>query len=420
MANLPPIAVFIGFFPKISETWFVEQITSLIDLGVDVRLFAFNRGLPIDISKKVRDYRLMEKVTYLDFPQSRLRRFARVPFLVLKLLFNKPSALRKVFAPGFGHTPSFKYLFWTAPLVGRVEECAVVHCHFGMIANKYLVIKEILGLPQPLVATFHGQDSSKFIQQKGPQVYDQLKKEISLLLPVTNEMRDRLVRFGFSPDRARVSFMSGIVVNEIRFEERKYLPEEKFKIIFVGRFVEKKGVPDLLRALALVVKKHPNVEAHIFGGGDDVELNKEIERIVIDEGLAGNVIFYGMRPNDEVRVALYGAHLSVQLSKTAKNGDTDDLPVAILEAQATGLPTLTTRHVGIPDGVEDGSTGFLVPEGDYVAASEKILYYIEHPDIIPRMSRCARKFMEDKFDLIAIDKELIGYYKQLISSGKVI
>jgi colanic acid/amylovoran biosynthesis glycosyltransferase len=349
------VAFFIGVFPKISETWFIEQVTSLIDLGVDVRLFAFERGTAADVSDKVHAYRLLERTTYLDIPKKHSDRLFGAAAALLQVIIRRPRAIPRIFAQsrGKGVSSFLKYLFWARPLLGKIERYPIVHCHFGMIANRYLILKDVLDLRQPFVTTFYGQDSSKYIKAKGVHVYDRLKRECALILTMTDEMTERLVAMGFPHGRVRTHY-TGIVLANYTFTERVYVSPQPFLIAFIGRFVEKKGIPDLLRAFSFVIEKNPQAELHLFGGGDDAALNAEIDRLVREHRLELKTVFHGLTPNVRVLEELTRMHLIVQLSRTATNGDTDDLPVALLEGQASGLPAVTTRHVGIPDGIEDG------------------------------------------------------------------
>jgi len=164
-------------------------------------------------------------------------------------------------------------------------------------------------------------------------------------------------------------------------------------------------------------KKYPHIELHIVGDGDDEKYNTEIQKAYVESNLGGRAIFRGPIPYDELQNVYGDMHLMVQLSKTAQNGDTDDLPVVLLEGQASGLPVLTTNHVGITDGLIDGKTGFMVAEGDYVAAAQKILYFIENPNSVSQMGKNARVLMEDRFDLIEIDKKLITLYEGLLKKS---
>lgn len=405
------VAAFIGIFPKISESWFIEQTIPLIAFGADVRIFAFRRGGVADVSEKVRKAGLMERVTYLDAPQSLFWRLLFAPFLILKVAFIKPSVLRNIFGnPGRART--LEYLFWIAPLLGKIESCNVVHCHFGMVANKFIIIKDILGLKQPFVTTFYGQDSSKYIQSKGPYVYDRLKKECAMTLTMTNEMTERFISMGFPKDRVRTHY-TGVSPESYNVTVHTYDPHRVFNMIFVGRFVDKKGIPDVLHAVALVARRHADIMLHVVGGGGTPEFHADVDRLVRELDISPYVKFYGIKPHAEMLGMLKDMELMVQLSKTALDGDTDDLPFVLLEAGESGLPVLTTRHVGIPDAIKDGETGFLVPPGDYRAAAEKIVYLIEHPLRVHEMSVAVHQFVDATFGLERLNKRLFELYSSL-------
>lgn len=408
------VAAFIGVFPKISESWFIEQTIPLITLGADVRIFAFQRGGKEDISEKVRNAGLMERVTYIDAPRSLISRLIAAPFLLLKVALLKPGALMRVFAPP-GKTLSLEYLFWVAPLLGKIESCEVIHCHFGMVANKFIIIKDILGLKQPFVTTFYGQDSSKYIKSKGPQVYDRLKKECAMTLTMTNEMTERFVGSGFPRNRVRTHY-TGVSPESYTVTIHAYDPSCVFNMIFVGRFVNKKGIPDMLRAIALVAEQQKNIMLHVVGGGGTPEFHADIERLTTELGVSPYVKFYGVKSHKETLGMFKDMQLMVQLSKTAPDGDTDDLPFVLLEAGESGLPAVTTKHVGIPDAVEDGETGFLVPEGDYRAVTEKIVYLIKHPDRVREMSVAVHQFVDRTFGLERLNKRLFELYLSLLGA----
>lgn len=408
--NKIKIAFFIGNFPKISESWFIEQLTALLDMGLDIDIFAFDRGEAKDISDLVLKYQLLDKTTYLEFPKNHLRRICLIIKYFFKILILKPNLLLKIFRYGCksGDIFSGKYLLYVGPLLNKIDKYQVIHCHFGMIANRYLKIREIMSLEQKLITTFYGQDSSKYIKAKGLRVYDNLKKYCDIFLLMTEEMKERFIKLGFPKEKLFVHY-TGLNIDHYNFQQRKYDGKDIFKIVSVGRFVEKKGFEDLLRAVAIVFKNFPKIELNVVGGGDDEYFERLLD-LAKNLGLSKNVIFHGMISHDEMIGLLSRVHLMVQLSKTAQDGDTDDLPFVLLEGQMTGLPVISTRHVGIPDGIMDGNSGFLVPEGDFNAAADKILYFINQSNKISEFSLFAHNFVKNKFDLSKINSNLKGIY----------
>lgn len=90
------------------------------------------------------------------------------------------------------------------------------------------------------------------------------------------------------------------------------------------------------------------------------------------------------------------------------------MTTAALQALATGMPVIATRHSGFPDLVQDGESGFLVAEGDYEALAEKILYMIDHPELWPSFGRAGRRHIEEKFNSATLINKQIEIYKDLL------
>ncbi|MCK5510467.1 glycosyltransferase [Candidatus Parcubacteria bacterium] len=407
------IAFFIGAFPAISESWFIEQLAGLIDMGAKIDIFSFKKGGKGNISEKVQKYDLINKTTYLEYPNSWFKRISIGLYFFLKIILLKPSVIFNYYIYTRSNKQKFtlKYLFWIGPIVNKINNYYLIHCHFGMIGNRFLIIRKILKLKQKIVVTFYGQDSSKYIQQKGLRVYDNLKRESSYFLLMTQEMKERFVKLEFPVEKLLVHY-TGVNMDNYIFNFKTFKRPNVFRIITVGRFVEKKGLEDALRAIKIAVKEYNNIELNIVGGGEK-EYKDKLMKMVSEMGLEKNVKFLGLLPHQETISLFRKMHVMLQMSKRAKNGDTDDLPFVILESQASGLPVITTRHVGIPDGICDKKTGYIVREGDYNEASEKIMYLINNPELLQNFSYSAAKFVKNKFDLKKLNQKLIFLYKSL-------
>src|SRR5207248_73103 len=132
-------------------------------------------------------------------------------------------------------------------------------------------------------------------------------------------------------------------------------------------------------------------------------------------GLQSNVFLHGAKDSEFVRQRMAAAHAFVLPSVTAEDGDQEGTPVSLMEAQASGLPVLSTRHSGIPEVVRDGETGFLLPERDVAALAEKTLFLIEHPEICLRMGARGREHVEAQFDIRKLNRDLAGLYEQTMA-----
>ena len=199
--NANKIAFVIGIFPVVSETWLISQVTDLIDRGVDVELYVFKNGERENISDKFFDYNLDKRVHSAEMPLDPFVRVFRAVPKILHILFARPSLLRKIFdVKKYGADAySLKNLFWIEPFLGMNAE--VVHCHFGTVALRYLRVREILGLPQQFLTTFYGVDVSGVFRKKGRNVYQKLIHTCARFLVMSNNMKERILPYGFLAEK---------------------------------------------------------------------------------------------------------------------------------------------------------------------------------------------------------------------------
>ena len=107
------------------------------------------------------------------------------------------------------------------------------------------------------------------------------------------------------------------------------------------------------------------------------------------------------------------SHIFILSSITAKDGDQEGQGLVLQEAQAMGLPILSTYHNGIPEGVVDKKSGFLVPERDVDALADRLNYLIEHPNTWQDMGKTGREFVEKKYDIKKLNQKLVEIYQRL-------
>jgi colanic acid/amylovoran biosynthesis glycosyltransferase len=309
------IAFVVGSFPAVTETFIIDQVADLIDRGIDVEIFSFRKGDVADVSPRYHEYRLADRTRYLNFPDSKITRIFRALPLLVQLMFYPVVLGRMLNMKKYGaDAGSLKLLFWSAPFVGRSFD--LYHCHFGPMANRFLVIRDILGIKEKFITTFYGYDASLIFRRQA-KPYERLKKEGSLFLAMSQNMKDRLVAQGFPTDQVLVQPV-GINPGQYPFKER-IGHDGSIEIISVGRLVAKKGFADLLDALAIVKQKSSkSFRCTIVGSGP---LNDELRARREKLGLQNEVVFAGQQPVDKI-VSLFGSmDFYVQASKTALDGD---------------------------------------------------------------------------------------------------
>ncbi len=250
------VAFVVGLFPAVSETFIIDQVAGLLDRDIDVEIFSFKRGVKDErgqrenISSKYFRYKMGKRMHYLNMPENKAARTILALPKILRLLFLSPRELfRALDFKKYGRDAlCLKLLFWSAPFAGKKFD--LVHCHFGVVAERFMIVRNILNWFPRFVTTFYGFDASKIFAEQPPTVYSELKRESSLFFTMSQNMKERLIAHGF-PEEKIVVHPAGINIDEYVFRERKIKEGDPVNIVSVGRFVEKKGFDDLLMTLAL-------------------------------------------------------------------------------------------------------------------------------------------------------------------------
>jgi colanic acid/amylovoran biosynthesis glycosyltransferase len=164
------------------------------------------------------------------------------------------------------------------------------------------------------------------------------------------------------------------------------------------------------------LKKYPYIEYKIAGDG---HLKNALQKLIEDLKVSNNVKLLGWQRQDQVIELLRESDILLAPSVTSQNGDREGIPVAIVEALAGGLPVLSTLHSGISEAVQNGESGFLVPERDADALAEKLEYLIEHSELWPEMGRKGRSYVEEHYDIEKLNDRLVEIYQRLLE-GKLL
>jgi glycosyltransferase involved in cell wall biosynthesis len=171
-------------------------------------------------------------------------------------------------------------------------------------------------------------------------------------------------------------------------------PARPVMLLSVGRAVAKKGYDDLLAALALLPKDLAWRLVHIGGGALAGKLEEEAARL----GLAERIEWRGARPQPEVLAAYRAADIFMLAAKIAPDGDRDGLPNVLMEAQSQGLACIATALSGIPELIEDGETGLLVPPADPAALAASLARLIADPASRARLGAAGERRVRREFD----------------------
>jgi len=132
-------------------------------------------------------------------------------------------------------------------------------------------------------------------------------------------------------------------------------------------------------------------------------------------GIFKDVHFMGFLSQSELLKLYASSHLLLHPSETLPNQDQEGVPNSVLEAMATGLPVVATRHGGIPEAVEDGRNGFLLNEEDHVGLANAMEQITRSPDLMREMGLRARSTIVNRFAQDAQIDQLESFYEEAIS-----
>ena len=245
----------------------------------------------------------------------------------------------------------------------------------------------------PLVVHFHGADAHTVaVLEAEGRCYPELFGSAAAVVAGSRHLANRLVELGCPREK--------IGINHHGVDTRKFGPGDAERnppvFVAVGRFVEKKAPHLTLLAFSRVVAGAPDARLVMIGDGGLLEACRILARAL---GVAHAVRFLGAQPADVVAETMRGARAFVQHCVKPSNGDAESFGIVFAEAGACGLPSVGTRHDGIPEVVVDGETGLLVDEYDVSGMADAMSRLVADATLAGRLGRQARSRVCALFDL---------------------
>jgi colanic acid/amylovoran biosynthesis glycosyltransferase len=295
---------------------------------------------------------------------------------------------------------------------------SLIHAHFGVEGVYALPLARQMKIP--LVTTFHGFDATLSTAAlltspawaNYPLFRRRLARQGDLFLCASSFIRDRVLAMGFPAARTRVHYI-GVDCRAIRPRDPC---EETPTILHVARLVEVKGARYLIRAFGALASRHMDAQLVLIGDGP---LKRPLQALARSLALQDRVRFLGALPHSEVLTWMRRAAMLVLPSVRTATGRVEGLGMVLLEAAATGLPVIGSRIGGIPEGVLDGETGFLVPERDAGALAARMGDLLHDPAMRLRLGAQARAHVERNFDLDRQTGVLEDFYDSVLPNRSI-
>ncbi|MCK4303034.1 MAG: glycosyltransferase [Candidatus Eisenbacteria sp.] len=292
----------------------------------------------------------------------------------------------------------------------REQRASLIHAHMGWEGVRALPIARAAALP--LVTSFYGRDAGVLPRFPWWRLrFRQLFKQGAAFFVEGPHLGQTLQALGCPAAKIHILHL-GIQTKRIPFARRAPGADGSVEILVSASMRSKKGVPAAVGAFAAMASQFPKARLRILGDGPQRML---VEERIRRHRLNSRVTLEGYVSYERHLQALERAHIFLAPSRTSPSGDTEGgAPVSIIEAQAAGLPIISTHHADIPEVVEDGGSGLLSPEFDNDALARNLQWMLEHPQHWPAMGRAGRERVEREFDADLQAKAATVLYRSLI------
>ncbi|MCF8464384.1 MAG: glycosyltransferase [Flavobacteriales bacterium] len=247
------------------------------------------------------------------------------------------------------------------------ENVNVILAEFGTMGNRLVPISKMTGIP--MVCIFYGYDAwNRDVLNEVD--YCDLFESAEKLIGVSNDICEKLKDLGCPVEK--IQYLPCYVdLNLFTPVKRDY---EKLNLLAVGRFSSTKAPHLTILAFNEVIKCIPDATLTMVGGDEDGESYEFCVSLIRSLQLEQKVRLKGKLSAKEVMLCMQEATIFVQHSITTPiRGDKEGTPVAVMEAMASGLPVVATRHAGIAEIIEHGQTGILVDEFDFRSMAKEVV-----------------------------------------------
>jgi colanic acid/amylovoran biosynthesis glycosyltransferase len=396
------IALLVPQFPKLSETFIVRKLLGLLDHGTDVFIVC-NQSLREDWAHlPLAEQRVLKpRVIVTPRPRSLSRGILSAARLFFRCLTGNPlGTLRYVSQSSTTSLPRvLRQLYFDAELIALKPD--IVHFEFGAIAVGRMHLKQVLGCR--VIVSFRGHDLN-FVGLDQPDFYSDVWRTADAVHLLGNDLWARAQKRGCPPSISHVLIPPAIDLQ--RFDCGSRLSEEVIgtnsrpaRLLSVGRLHWTKGHEFVMSSVRILIDSGLSIQLRIVGGGDSLEAAAFCRRQLELEDV---VTLVG--PISPAQVIEEMADADVLVNGSVSEGFCN----TVIEAQAMKLPVVASDAGGLPENVDDGVTGFVVPRRDPVAMANKLGLLIDDSALRQEMGKAGRKRVEALF---RVDDQIRAFEK---------
>jgi colanic acid/amylovoran biosynthesis glycosyltransferase len=389
----PRVAYVMSRFPKLTETFVLYEMLAMERLGFQISIYPLLRQREPVMHAEVQ--RLVQRARFLPFLSGpiiraqlhHLRQRPRAYLSTLALIVRANMGSLNYLGGALAIFPKVAYLARLATAEG-IEH---IHCHFASHpAAAGLIMHRLTGIPFSFTA--HGSDlhvDRHMLREKVAQ---------AAFVVTISEYNRRLILDHCGGQVAEKTVVIHSGVDTQVFRPRGQPPEvaSPFTIACIGRLMEVKGQSYLIEACRVLAAKDVEFVCHVVGEGPD---SRKLEQLVASAGLQARVNFVPPLNREQIAELLRRVDVLVAPSVRTRAGRREGIPVVLMEAMASGVPVVASQISGIPELVDDGLSGVLVPPGDAELLAKAIHSLYSDPDLRLRLGAAGREKVLAAFDM---------------------
>jgi glycosyltransferase involved in cell wall biosynthesis/Ser/Thr protein kinase RdoA (MazF antagonist) len=390
-----PIAYIMSRFPKLTETFILREMLELEKQGESLLVFPLLHSNESLVHEELKN--LKAKVTFTSFLSLAilsanfyfLKRSPRQYFKILGSVLKENLGSWNLFMGAIGIFPKSVYY------AKRMEQEGVGHIHAHYATHPALsafIIHELTSIPFSFTAHAHDifiRDRLKMLETKIKKaefvvtVSHYNKQYLRKLYPDIPEGKIHVIRCGIDPQS---------------FQKKEHSKKSKaLTILSIGSLQPYKGQKHLINACAILKRKmEKDFQCLIIGEGKE---RKELEHMIESRGLFNKVKLLGGQSQEKVKEFLSRADIFVLPSVVAPNGQVEGLPVVLMESMASGLPVVVSDLTGVPELVENNTSGLLVTPSDEIQLADAIIRLAEDELLRKTLGQNAKKKVAQDFQI---------------------
>lgn len=391
-------------FPSLIQPWLVNHLVQIIRHGGDNRIVSRREEQDV-FTDAIVENNLLEKYCCIGDNKAEWVAFY-VKAMADSQLRQRTQQLMQHYQPGARSLKHKLFDRLASPAFAHTPD--IIHCHSEPAGTRF--IKLIQASRAPMVMTFHGLPPVGVTP-----ISDQQRKEYTATAEAifvnTEFAKQQYLSLG-APEDKFIIVPQGIDLSRWPFEPRPFPSDGTVRLLTVGRLHPDKGHKYALEAVARLISQGHDIHYTIVGSGPQ---KQQIAQQAEQLGIADRVEIHSAIPDKQLAAIYRRSHIFVLPSLKSKDGFHEETQGVVLqEAQATGLITIATRSGGIPECIDDGESGFLVPDRDADGLADMLATIISQADNWVDIQTKARDWVETHYAADVIGAKMNQYYQQVI------